>query len=316
TDPPFAHAVLGDDIDLFQRTLRDHHRRTMEAELAREREIELLESDPFNPEAQRKIEEVIRQKQIDENMEAAIEHNPEAFGRVVMLYVDAEVNRVPLKAFVDSGAQSTIMSLTCAERCGIARLMDKRFSGIAKGVGTGRIMGRVHVAPLKLGNNYYPCSFTIIDQPDVEFLFGLDMLRKHQCQIDLKANVLRVGGGEVEVPFLQEKDLPPHMRGIEVSDDLPHQMAPSSSTASPQRPQSAPAQGVASSPVRHVPAAAAPPSPARPAPSPSGPASTHSSMEEKIARLKELGFDHDAVVEALTLFAGNEQAAASFLFGG
>ncbi|XP_039032949.1 protein DNA-DAMAGE INDUCIBLE 1-like isoform X2 [Hibiscus syriacus] len=42
----------------------------------------------------------------------------------------------------------------------------------------------------------------------MEFLFGLDMLRKHQCIIDLKDNVLRVGGGEVSVPFLQEKDIP------------------------------------------------------------------------------------------------------------
>ncbi|CAL5377214.1 unnamed protein product [Camellia sinensis] len=37
----------------------------------------------------------------------------------------------------------------------------------------------------------------------MDFLFGLDMLRKHQCIIDLKENVLRVGGEEVSVPFLQ-----------------------------------------------------------------------------------------------------------------
>ncbi|KAI3694959.1 hypothetical protein L1987_77945 [Smallanthus sonchifolius] len=36
-------------------------------------------------------------KGIDENWAAALEHNPEAFARVVMLYVDMEVNGVPLK---------------------------------------------------------------------------------------------------------------------------------------------------------------------------------------------------------------------------
>jgi len=68
------------------------------------------------------------------------------FGTVCMLYINASINKVPIQAFVDSGAQSTVMSIACAERCGVMRLVDTRFAGMAVGVGTSKIVGRVHAA--------------------------------------------------------------------------------------------------------------------------------------------------------------------------
>ncbi|CAN6559119.1 protein DNA-DAMAGE INDUCIBLE 1-like isoform X2 [Malus sylvestris] len=208
SDPDLAQVILGNDLNRLQELLRERHRQKSELKRKQDEELALLYADPFDVEAQKKIEAAIRQKGIDENWAAALEHNPEAFARVVMLYVDMEVNGVPLKAFVDSGAQSTIISKSCAERCGLLRLLDQRYKGIAHGVGQSEILGRIHVAPIKIGSIFYPCSFMVLDAPNMEFLFGLDMLRKHQCIIDLNENVLRVGGGEVSVPFLQEKDIP------------------------------------------------------------------------------------------------------------
>lgn len=49
--------------------------------------------DPMDPEYQRRMLEAIEKKNMEENLEQAMEHTPEAFGRVVMLYVKSTAMR-------------------------------------------------------------------------------------------------------------------------------------------------------------------------------------------------------------------------------
>ncbi|KAA1125376.1 DNA damage-inducible protein 1 [Puccinia graminis f. sp. tritici] len=205
SNPELANAAE-QSPERFAELMRTFQQQQQSSARQRRQDEELLHSDPFDIEAQRRIEEHIRQERVWENMQHAIEFSPESFGRVTMLYVDVEVNGHPVKAFVDSGAQMTIMSPNCAQTTGIMRLIDERFSGIARGVGTAKILGRVHSAQMKISDLHLPCSFTIMEGKGVELLFGLDMLKRHQAVIDLSKNALIIQGKEVR--FLSEHELP------------------------------------------------------------------------------------------------------------
>lgn len=84
TQPELANAVQNDP-QRFAQLLRQHRERQREAELAQQREIAALNADPYNVDAQQRIEETIRQQAVLENMEHAMEYSPEFFGRVTML---------------------------------------------------------------------------------------------------------------------------------------------------------------------------------------------------------------------------------------
>eukprot|EP00644_Phytophthora_capsici_P011481 jgi/Phyca11/18515/fgenesh1_pg.PHYCAscaffold_37_\ len=128
-NPKLATALETKSVSDVRMALMLMHMEAASRKFEEQQEIEALERNPFDADAQAKIAERIRLSNVQKNMEIAIEEMPEAFGRVTMLYIPCEVNGTQVKAFVDSGAQSTIMSSSCAERCGIMRLVDKRFAG-------------------------------------------------------------------------------------------------------------------------------------------------------------------------------------------
>ena len=265
-----------------------------------------------------------------------------------MLYIDCLVNNTPIKAFVDSGAQTTIMSPDAAARCNISRLIDTRFGGIARGVGTAKILGRVHSAEIQIGQYNLPSSFTVMEGKDVDLLLGLDMLKRHQMCIDLRKNSLIIQADEI--PFLSEREIPkmyeemienePKVKGpagtqvgtktgTVVEADKTNS-APSSSQAgssasssssirihprgtvgSVSTPASQPAQQPPSQPPQN------PTSQSQPQPQPQqrqfGFGQQHTVSEASIAQITDMGFSRQEALQALEAAGGNVEVALAML---
>ncbi|XP_030835068.1 protein DDI1 homolog 2 [Strongylocentrotus purpuratus] len=309
-NPPLAEALDEGNLQKFTEVLGGQRKERAERERQR---ILLLNADPFDLNAQTKIAEAIRLQNVEANMETAMEHAPESFGQVVMLYIDCTVNGHPVKAFVDSGAQMTIMSQACAERCNIMRLVDKRWAGVAKGVGTQKIIGRVHLGQIQIGGIHLQSSFSILEDQPMDMLLGLDMLKRHQCCIDLKRNCLVIGTTGTETPFLSEADIPVVDRN---SQGVPMDMreAEDRHLAEALAKSAAESDGPSTSGSGRI---LGSPSGSTPSPSSSSSSSAAASRmfpEADVKKLVDMGYLRDQVLEELRKNGGNVNKAMMGLF--
>ena len=119
---------------------------------------------------------------------------------------------------------------------------------------------------------------------DVELLFGLDVLKRHQACIDLRKNCLIIN--DEEIPFLSEHELPKNFMQQDEVEDSSKQ-----ATSVPVQPQQqAPTAG----------------------PSAAGSSSAHS--EDTIKLLTDMGIGRQEAISALDATGGNPDAAVTLLF--
>ncbi|GME87569.1 unnamed protein product [[Candida] boidinii] len=304
------------DKDKFKEIMLNLMQKKSEFEIKQRNELKEIENNPDDPENQKKILEIINQQAIEENLKIAYETSPESFTQVHMLYINLKVNGHPVKAFVDSGAQMTIISPNLAEKCGISRLIDRRMKGEARGVGKQEILGRIHSVPLSIENTYFNCSFTVLDT-NVDMLLGLDMLRRHQACIDLRQNKLIIG--DVETEFLSESEIPKDsFNGVGSGATASNGQPLGGNIFSPEaNPNSNSISNPSSSSSSAAAAAAAKAATARLTSSASSNSSSSTAVADpvKVQQLVNMGFNKAEAEFALQQCNNNIDLAAGLLFG-
>ena len=208
TDPNLAEAIVsGNDSKLEEIVKKKINEIEEKYKKDQIEYMKLMKGDQNDPNVQKKIAEIIRKKNINENLKYAEEFLPETLFPVHMLYIHIEINKKKVIALVDTGAQSTIMCKKLAEECDLMNLCDERYQGIATGVGTSKILGVIHAAQLKLNGKFLMCKITVIENNSIGCIFGLDNMRTHGCTIDLKKGVLVFPTAGIEAKFLSDGEI-------------------------------------------------------------------------------------------------------------
>ena len=140
------------------------------------------------------------------SVQASLQKQQQSKQRI--LYVKTLVNGRRMDALVDTGAESSVLSLGLAEDAGLLHLVDTRYAGVAVGVGAARIVGRIPSAPIALGKRVYNHPLIIIDNDSIGFLLGLDFLSDHNAMVNVRKQVLIIGSGRKKqrIRFLSQDE--------------------------------------------------------------------------------------------------------------
>jgi len=141
-----------------------------------------------------------RDREVAKQKSTAFRENPRLFQQETMLYVKAIVNGYKIPIFVDTGAQASVMSMKTCRSLGLMNIVDVSQAGVATGVGSTRIYGKLWRVPVQIGRTKFHMQFSVLDIGE-SVILGLDQMKRLGMSVNLKRGGLQID--TCFIPFTQ-----------------------------------------------------------------------------------------------------------------
>ena len=131
--------------------------------------------------------------------------NPFAAASSHMAVVPCTIGNICNEMMIDTGAQTSVLSMPIVRQLGLINRLDRRYMGVAAGVGKAHILGKINnvICSFGVGHVEFPMDFIVLDINDSLVILGLDQMRKYKCMVDMERDKLIFGGAEgIEVDML------------------------------------------------------------------------------------------------------------------
>lgn len=139
------------------------------------------------------IENKSKHNQLHESMyEMALNTIPEMLVPINMIILNGELNDLPVKILLDTGASSSVIFNNSIDRLSLNELIDTEQSSELRGIGTEKSLGQIWYIELKLDGNIYPISLIASTNQitDFDMILGINFLQSYDAVLNFKDRTL------------------------------------------------------------------------------------------------------------------------------
>ena len=116
------------------------------------------------------------------------------------MFIRSDINGHRIKTLVDTGASFTMMSLSCAELCGLKDLIDTSLATKkCSPFGWSMTEGYIRNCPINVAGINLNIGIHVDKELQFELLMGVNFLQSNSCVLDFSQNEMRIGSSKTEL---------------------------------------------------------------------------------------------------------------------